>query len=188
MNAKKRRYSCKRIHEQPISCSSACIRIYPRFTHSRGSSAATGFTLLEVILSLVVLGAALAMLGEVMQLANRNAADARAETQAQLLAESLLDQIMAGAIKASDASQQPLEVDDGTPWVYSVAIGTSELEGITPVEIRVEQDIEPQFNPVKYRLLRWLPTYAEMPESMSTGGGTQGGQTGDQAPNGGGQP
>jgi prepilin-type N-terminal cleavage/methylation domain-containing protein len=148
------------------------------------------FTLLEVILSLVVLGAALAMLGEVMQLANRNAADARAETQAQLLAESLLDQIMAGAIKASDASRQPLEVDDGTPWVYSVAIGTSELEGITPVEIRVEQDLEPQFNPVKYRLLRWLPTYAEMPETMGAGGagGQGGGQTGGQAAGDGGQP
>ena len=154
-----------------------------------GERRKSGFTLLEVILSLVVLGAALAMLGEVMQLANRNAADARAETQAQLLAASLMDQIMAGAIKASDASRQPLEVDDGTPWVYSVAIGTSELEGITPVEIRVEQDLEPQFNPVKYRLLRWLPTYAEMPETMSAGGagGQAGNQTGGQAPGDGGQ-
>lgn len=39
---------------------------------------------------------ALAIFGEVMQLANQNAADARAETQAQLLATSLMDEILAG--------------------------------------------------------------------------------------------
>jgi len=189
MNANKRRF--RKGHGQLTSCSSAFIRVHPRFHISHASSGATGFTLLEVILSLVVLGAALAMLGEVMQLANRNAADARAETQAQLFAASLMDQIMAGAIKASNASRQPLDVDDVTPWLYTVAVGTSDIEGITPVEVLVEQDLEPQFNPVKYRLLRWLPTYAEIPEGMGTGaggqGGGQGGQSGAQGPNGGGQ-
>jgi prepilin-type N-terminal cleavage/methylation domain-containing protein len=147
-----------------------------------GARRKPAFTLLEVILALVVLAAALAMLGEVMQLANRNAADSRAETQAQRLAASVMDQIMAGAIEASPTSRQPLEVDDTTPWLYTVAIGTSDLEGIQPVEVLVEQDLEPRLNPVSYRLLRWLPTYAELPESMEAGGAPGGEPTGGGGP------
>jgi prepilin-type N-terminal cleavage/methylation domain-containing protein len=52
----------------------------------------SGFTLLEVILALVILGASLAMLGEVLRLANRNAEESRLEARAQILAASIMDQ------------------------------------------------------------------------------------------------
>jgi type II secretory pathway pseudopilin PulG len=129
-----------------------------------------------VILALVILAAALAMLGEVMQLASRNAVEARAETQAQSLAASVMDQIISGAIDAAGATRQALEVDDATPWVYSITIGSSAVTGITPVEVLIEQDIEEQLNPVKYRLFRWLPTTLELPE-MSGGAGAPAGQS-----------
>ena len=119
------------------------------------------FTLLEVILSLVILGAALAIFGEVMQLANQNAADARAETQAQLLATSLMDEILAGSIDDSPANRQPLDVDDDVRWVYSVSTGTATVEGVYPLVVEVEQDVEAKFNPVKYRLVRWMSTTPE---------------------------
>lgn len=136
----------------------------------------TGFTLLEVILALVILAAALAMLGEVMQLANRQAVDARAETYAQSLAASVMDQVTSGAIDATAVSRQQLEVDDATPWVYSIVIGTSDIVGIMPVEVTVEQDIEARLTPVKFRLFRWLPSQVERPESG--GGAAQGGAAG----------
>lgn len=123
------------------------------------------FTLLEVILALVILGAALAIFGEVMQLANQNAADARAETQAQLIASSLLDEILAGSIDDSPANRQPLDVDDDVRWVYSVSTGTATVEGVYPLVIEVEQDIEAKFNPVKYRLVRWMSTTPEGDEA-----------------------
>ena len=69
------------------------------------------------------------MLGEVMQLASRHAVEARAETQAQSLAASVMDQIIAGAIERESVSRQPLEVDDDTPWLYSITIGTSDIAG-----------------------------------------------------------
>jgi general secretion pathway protein I len=145
-----------------------------RRTRRRG-----GFTLLEVILALVILGAALAMLGEVMQLASRHAIEARAETQAQSLATSLMDQLQAGAIELESASRQTLEVDDTTPWVYSVTIADTAFAGVQRVEVVVEQDLEARLTPVKFRLVRWFPTVLELPESASgsPGGGT-GGQTG----------
>jgi len=123
------------------------------------------FTLLEVILALVILGAALAIFGEVMQLANQNAADARAETQAQLIASSLMDEILAGSIDDSPANRQPLEVDDDVRWIYSVSTGTATVEGVYPLVVEVEQDVEAKFNPVKYRLVRWMSTTPEESEA-----------------------
>jgi prepilin-type N-terminal cleavage/methylation domain-containing protein len=136
-----------------------------RVTPRRFRTLRQAFTLLEVILSLVILGAALAIFGEVMQLANQNAADARAETQAQLLASSLMDEILAGSIDDSPANRQPLEVDDEVRWIYSVSTGTATVEGVYPLVVEVEQDVEAKFNPVKYRLVRWLSTTPEGSEA-----------------------
>lgn len=138
-----------------------------------------GFTLLEVILSLVILGAALAMLGEVMQLASRHAIEARAETQAQSLATSLMDQLQAGALELESTTRQAIEVDDVTPWVYSVTVADTTFAGVQRVEVLVEQDLDARFTPTKFRLVRWFPTVLELPESVSgTPSGAAGGQTG----------
>jgi prepilin-type N-terminal cleavage/methylation domain-containing protein len=126
---------------------------------------AAAFTLLEVILALAVLGGALAIFGEVMHIANRNALDAQAETQAQVLAESVMDEVLAGLIDASNASRQPLETDDAANWLYSITVGTTDVEGVLPLEIVVEQDLEPRLNPVKFRLVRWIPSAAETDEN-----------------------
>ena len=136
---------------------SSSIRAYSRDLRA--------FTLIEVILALVVLGGALAILGEVMQLANSSAVDARAETQAQLLASSVMDEIMAGLQDDSPVTRQPLDSDDATRWLYSVETGTCDVEGVFPLVVTVEQDLEPQFNPVKFRLVRWMPTVAETSEN-----------------------
>lgn len=164
--------------------SPAAIRLAPRGRVRPGSArrrrlpaavgaTPAGFTLLEIILALVILAAALATFGEIMQLANRNAVNARAETQAQILANSVMDELLAGAVEVVQTSRQPLPGADAIPWLYSVTVGTSDLAGVQPVEVTVEQDLEPQFNPVKFRLLRWLPLYLETPEL--TGGGGSGG-------------
>lgn len=131
----------------------------------RHSAIRPAFTLLEVILALVILGAALAIFGEVMQLANQNAVNARAETQAQLLATSLMDEILAGSIDDSPANRQPLEVDDDVRWIYSVSTGTATVEGVYPLVVEVEQDVEARFNPVKFRLVRWLSSTPEGSEA-----------------------
>lgn len=115
------------------------------------------FTLLEVILSLTILAAATAMIGELISSASQNAADSEAETRAQLLAISLMEKIVSGKTEVAQQSRESLKVDDATPWVYSVSLEQTKLSSLTSVEILVEQDIEKQFRPVKYRLVRWLP-------------------------------
>jgi hypothetical protein len=118
-----------------------------------------------VILALVILGGALAIFGEVMQLANSNAVDARAETQAQLLAASVMDEIIAGVQDESPVTRQALDVADATRWLYSVEVGTSGIVGVYPLAVTVEQDLEEKFNPVKFRLVRWMSTAVETDEN-----------------------
>jgi prepilin-type N-terminal cleavage/methylation domain-containing protein len=139
--------------------------------HRRAEAKPRGFTLLEVILALVILGAALAMLSNIIQLAGRHAVDSRTETLAQSLAESVMDQVIAGAVEMTSVSRQQLEVDDATPWVYSINVGTSALTTIAPVEVVVEQDIDANQDPVKYHLVRWLPSTLELPEGAAPAGG-----------------
>lgn len=143
------------------------------------------FTLVEVILALVILGAALAIFGEVMGIANQNAADAQAETQAQLLAMSLMDEILAGSIDDSPANRQPLDIDDDVRWVYTVSTGTAAVDGVFPLVVEVEQDVDANFNPVKFRLVRWITDLPDASEADSEAEGSsqqsqQGGQSSGQ--------
>jgi uncharacterized membrane protein YgcG len=127
------------------------------------------------------------VLGEVMQLANSGAVGSRAETQAQLLASSVMDEIIAGVRDDSPVTRQPLDIPETPRWLYSVRAETGDITGIYPLEVIVEQDLEPQFNPVKFRLIRWTPTMAETSENFeeSASGGAQGGSGGQSGSGGG---
>lgn len=127
------------------------MRPQPARHHSKPA-----FTLLEVILALAILAGAVAVLGEVMSVASRNASDAQAETEAQMLAASVMDELIAGVVPLTQQSRQPLESDAAIPWVYSVTVEDTTLVGLTAIEVLVEQDVEKQFRPVKYRLVRWF--------------------------------
>jgi prepilin-type N-terminal cleavage/methylation domain-containing protein len=122
--------------------------------------AADGFTLLEVILALAILGGALAVIGEIVQLADRNAADAQLQAQAQMLAESVVDELLAGVISLENVTRQAVDTQDRTPWVYSVTLGSSDLEGIVPAEVLVEQDLEDRMRPARFRIARWFSNVA----------------------------
>lgn len=117
-----------------------------------------GFTLLEVILALAILAGAVAVLGEIMAIAGRHARETQAETRAQLFAASVMDEMLSGITEVAQVSRQPLESTETIPWVYSVTVSPTTITGLSTIEVLVEQDQEPQFNPVKYRLVRY---YAE---------------------------
>jgi len=122
----------------------------------------TAFTLLEVILALAILAGSVAVLGEVLELAGRNSAGCEAETQAQIFASSLLDEMAAGLTDLTEVDREPVGIDTSILWVYSVSIkdveeeSDTEIEGLVSVEVTVEQDIEKRLRPVKYRLVRWF--------------------------------
>ncbi len=114
-----------------------------------------GFTLIEVILALAILAGSVVVLGQVMRLASRNAADAHAETRAQILAATKMDEILSRMVPQEEAVREPLDVEGVVPWVYSVTITDTTFEGVTAIEVLVEQELEKQFHPARYRLIRW---------------------------------
>jgi len=128
------------------------------FSDRSNNSRSTAFTLLEVILALAILAGAMAVLGEVMRIASRRAAEAQAEAQAQLLASSIMDEMLSGLTELTHRTRQPLQSDSATPWVCTITLSDTTLAGLMSVEVVVEQDVEKQFHPIKYRLFRWLST------------------------------
>lgn len=61
-------------------------------------SVRAGISLMEVVLALAILGIASAYLSQAMQIAAQNAVQAQRLTQAELVAESVMNQVIAGVI------------------------------------------------------------------------------------------
>lgn len=135
-----------------------------------------GFTLLEVILALAILAGSVAVLGEIMGIAGRHGRDAEAEVRAQLIAMSIMDEMLAQVVEPAQISRQPVDSTDTVPWVYTVNIQNTNVTGLSSIEVIVEQDLERQFNPMKYTLRRWYaePTTTASPTGAETGTGGSG--------------
>jgi general secretion pathway protein I len=142
----------------------------------RRQSMRRGFTLLEVILALAILAGSVAVLGEIMGIAGRHGHDAEAEVRAQLIAMSIMDEMLAQVVEPAQISQQPVDTTDTVPWVYSVNVQNTNVAGLSSIEVIVEQDLERQFNPMKYILRRWYaePTTTTSPTGADTGAGGSG--------------
>jgi len=144
-----------------------------------------GFTLLELILALTILCAAVAALGEACRNGMRYAQYARDMTQAQLLCESKLAEIAAGVTPAEPQESVPFETteDDGEPqWLYSIEVTTLDEEGLIQVRVTVTKDVPASKRPVEFPLVRWMvdpsietteaATSAESGSTSSEAGGT----------------
>jgi type II secretion system protein I len=132
----------------------------------------TAFTLLEIILSLAILAGALAALGEVMRLAERSASAAEDETQAQILAASIMDELQAGSRDLTAVSQSALNTGDDPPWVFSLDIDQTQYDELVAVKVRVEQQMEARLQPASFELVRWLPNPDYVPPTTDDGTGT----------------
>jgi prepilin-type N-terminal cleavage/methylation domain-containing protein len=137
----------------------------------------SGFSLLEVILALAVLGGAVVVLGEVNRLSLKNAAAARDLSQAQILCESKLTEIVTGITspttavdKASfDSTTEALAADD-PHWVYSIDSQTPNEPGLIAVRVTVTKNLPAAQNPVSFSLVRWMadPNYTDPSSSSGT--------------------
>jgi type II secretion system protein I len=120
-----------------------------------------GFSLLEVILSLAILGGAIAVLGEAARLAMRNAAFTRDMTRAQLLCESKLAEIMSGITSADSIQRAVIENAAGpgeANWLYSIERTALDEEDLVSVRVTVVRDQPTEKHPVSFSLVRWIDT------------------------------
>jgi len=122
-----------------------------------------GFSLLEVVLALAILAGALAALGEVMRLADVNAAAATNESQAEMLAESVMSQLLVGARPLTAVNGADLGIEAEPPWVLSIALEDTEFKELVAVRVRVAQQLAPQLQPAHCDLVRWFPNPDYLP-------------------------
>ncbi|MBX3414097.1 MAG: hypothetical protein KF708_15525 [Pirellulales bacterium] len=112
------------------------------------------FSLLEVLLATGILLGAVAVLGELARLGRLNALAARDQTQAQLLCESKLAEILAGAASSESHGDQPLE--DAPGWLWRVDREPLEQPGLSSLRVTVAQDLPEAKRPVRFALVRWM--------------------------------
>lgn len=118
-----------------------------------------GFSLLEVILALAILGGAIAVLGEAARLALKNAELARDMVRAQLFCESKLSEIVAGITPAEPTERATIATatdSSGPAWLYSIETASLEEEGLTSVRVTVTRDLPAEKRPVRFSLVRWI--------------------------------
>jgi type II secretory pathway pseudopilin PulG len=113
-----------------------------------------GLTLLEVILSIAILGGALAVIGELIRIGSRSAANARDLTTAQLYCESKLNSLAAGIDEPTSISAAPL--DDSGEWIYFIEPQDADEAGMIAVRVTVMQSPDQVAQPVSFSLSRWI--------------------------------
>lgn len=129
-----------------------------------------GFTLLEIILALAILAGSLAALGEVMRLADQTASLTEGESQAQIYAASIMDELLSGARQVETVSQATLNEDTDVPWVYSIETDKTNLDQLISVRVSVEQKLDARLQPARFDLTRFMPNPDYTPPDASQSG------------------
>jgi hypothetical protein len=120
-----------------------------------------------------------------MRLAGQNAVLTEGETQAQILAASVMDELVSGARQLSSVSQASLLADADPPWVYSIDIQNTQYDQLVAVRVLVEQQLDQRLQPAKFELIRWMPNPNYVPpdtgddssSSTSSSSGTSSGSS-----------
>jgi prepilin-type N-terminal cleavage/methylation domain-containing protein len=112
------------------------------------------FTLLEVILALSILAGSIAVLGELIRMGLQDADNARQLTHAEMLCESIIDQVDVGAIPATAVSNT--QCDDDSRFLYSISVDPASQTGLLAVAVTVVRDLPQQQHPQKFTLKRWI--------------------------------
>jgi prepilin-type N-terminal cleavage/methylation domain-containing protein len=121
-----------------------------------------GLSLLEVILAIAILALSMAAIGELIRIGTISASRAEEYTQAQILADSKLSEIMSGAITADPVTraQFPTQPD----WYYTIELAATEQTEVMELRVTVETHIK-RARPLAFSLTRWIPDPGiELPE------------------------
>lgn len=121
------------------------VKVYPL----RGRFFFTGLSLLEVVLALAILSVAAAYLAQSMHLAVENAIRSQTNTEAELIAESVMNQVVAGFLPAQPVnwtgyvSPNPFggtaQGAAGSQWLYSIQNVPTEVQGMVGIQVSVMQ-------------------------------------------------
>ena len=120
---------------------------------STNRTSRAGLSLLEVILSLSILGVSMVAIGHLFNLGFRSAADVQLRSEANMIADTTMAEIAAGVI---DISAGGGAVEGNPEWQYEVSSQQSEQPGLLSVSLLVSRENDPDNN-VSVSLVRFVP-------------------------------
>jgi prepilin-type N-terminal cleavage/methylation domain-containing protein len=111
-----------------------------------------GLSLLEVILSIAILGTSMAIISQFFYLGYRAADRARRQFDATLICDSVMAELAAGVVAPQPISgAEPLNAPN---WTYSVDVVDSDIQGLLLATVSVRQR---NSQAVEMSLVRLLP-------------------------------
>ncbi len=146
-----------------------------------------GLSLLEVVLALAILAVAAALLAQVTKQATDNGLMAKRLSTAQMLCESKMSEVLAGAIPLTSSSWTQI-TDSGRrgSWYYQIQTTTAERPNMIGVRLSVtDQPDTTNGNPELFYIVRWMidPSLGldTPPETTSTTDTSSGGTSSSSA-------
>lgn len=126
-------------------------------------SSRSGFSLMEILLALAILGGSLALLSRIADTGITAAREARDLSVARMLCQSKLSELLldssAGIVPLSVPSTlvESFDSQSTTPFSYSVDVGPTPLDGLLMIRVTVEA-LNPNGGPslARYSLVRWM--------------------------------
>ena len=113
-----------------------------------------GFSLLEVILSMAILGGALVVIGALVNIGYRHALSARLRSEANILCDTKMAEVAAGVLDLEPVSGSPIE--ESPDWNCSVFIEPSGQNGLLLVNVRVTNN-QTEGVPITVDVSRFMP-------------------------------
>ena len=128
----------------------------------RRARARRGLSLLEVILSIAILGGAMVVIGKLYNLGYRSANHVRVRNEANILADSKMAEIASGVLELESAVDSPIDSSPG--WTYSVTVENSNQPGLFLVTVFVRRDQESNILTNGISVVRFIPDPDYEPE------------------------
>ncbi len=113
----------------------------------------SGLSLLEVILSIAILGGAMVVIGALVNLGYRSAAQAKIRSDANILVNTKMSEVVAGVLPLESTSAAPIE--ENPQWKYSVEVEEAQQLGLLLLTVYVEQ--ANAANPIGMSVVRLVP-------------------------------
>lgn len=114
-----------------------------------------GLSLLEVLLSVAILGMALVAIGQLVKLGYQSATDAKLQTEAYIICDAKMAEVVAGVLPLESSGAQAVE--ENPDWSFAVEVNSSDRMGLLRVRVKVEQSDNITSYPISYSIDRFVP-------------------------------
>ena len=120
--------------------------------YKKNLASRSGLSLLEVVLSLAILGISMVAIGHLFNLGFRSAADVQLRSDANMIADTTMAEVAAGVI---DFASSGGSVDSNPLWKYEIESQQSSQPGLLSVTVKVSLE-DDENNNVSVSLVRMI--------------------------------